>query len=104
MRSLKNKNITKKDLKVFTKDELIHFILHCGSIYNPIEEIYQKRLDDNFKKNEQISVEIEKLLDKTDKAQPIEKYKLLLEVQKLNKEWDKLSKENDRLMKKLYGA
>ena len=39
-----DKTITKKDLEKFTKDELIYFILNSGSLWNPVNMIYEKRL------------------------------------------------------------
>lgn len=106
MSKLRNKTINEKDLKAFTKEELIYFILRCswGNLRNPLEVIYEKRMDDNFKKSQQISIDTKKLLDKMDKVQPVERYKLLLEIQELNKKWDKLRMENDRIMNILYDA
>ncbi|WP_353096349.1 hypothetical protein [Tissierella praeacuta] len=104
MSKLTNQPITKKDLEVFTKDELIYFILRCswGNLWNPLEVIYQKRMDDNFQKSRGIGVETKKLIDKMNDKNYEELYQISLEIDKLNKIRDKLSKENDRIMKILY--
>lgn len=103
MSKLTNQPITKKELEVFTKDELIYFILHCGGLWNPLEVIYQKRMDNNFQKSREIGAEIKKLIDKMNDRNYEELYQISLEIDKLNKIRDKLSKENDRIMKILYG-
>ncbi len=106
MSRLRNKTITEKDLKVFTKDELIYFILNSGSLWDPREMIYEKRIDDNFQKSIEIGGETKKLIDKMskekDKGNYEEFYQIGLEINRLNKIRDKLSKENDRIMKILY--
>jgi hypothetical protein len=103
MSKLRNQPITERDLKIFTKDELIYFILHSGSLFNPLETIYQKRMDDNFQKSREIGIETKKLIDRMDSENYKELYQISLEIDKLNKARDKLTKENNHIMKILYG-
>lgn len=105
MSKLTNQSITKKELEVFTKEELIYIILRCswGNLWNPLEVIYQKRMDNNFQKSREIGEEIKKLIDKMKDKDYEELYQISLEIDKLNKIRDKLIKENGRIMKILYG-
>lgn len=103
MWKLKDKAITEKELKLFSKDELIYCILHSGSLFNPLELLYEKRMDNNWDKNMQISQRVTKLLEDTDaKTSWDDKLKIYLEISKLNKTREKNSNENNRIMKILY--
>lgn len=102
-----DKKITPKDLNVFTKDELIYAILHSQPLFNPIELLYEQRMDNNLKKNKEIGKEIGLLIEKMKavrgKEMFEEVYKINTEIDKLNKRRDKNMEENDRIMKILYG-
>mgnify|MGYP000896142054 FL=1 len=98
-----NKTITKKDLEKFTKDELIYFILNSGSLWNPVNMIYEKRLDDIFEKGKQVGLKIQKILNEIDSLNNQENYKQFLKIRDLNEEREKLRNEEDKLMKILYG-
>ncbi len=98
-----NKTITKKDLEKFTKDELIYFILNSGSLWNPVNMIYEKRLDDIFEKGKQVGLKIQKILNEVDSLNDQEKYKQFLKIRDLSEEREKLRNEEDKLMKILYG-
>ena len=98
-----DKTITKKDLEKFTKDELIYFILNSGSLWNPVNTIYEKRIDDIFEKGKQVGLKIQKVLNVMDNLSDQEKYRQFLKIRDLNEERERLRKEEDKLMKILYG-
>lgn len=105
MNKLANKPITEKDLRVFTKEELIYCILNSGFLFDPpVRIFYERRMDNNFKKNKERGKKVKKLLDEIDKQKDLKgKYKMMLKIDSLSKTCDKLRKENDKVMEILYG-
>ncbi|SCL85037.1 hypothetical protein [Sporanaerobacter sp. PP17-6a] len=92
-------------MNVFTKDELIYAILHSQPLFNPIELLYEQRMDNNFRRDKEIGEEIKLLIEKIEnvKIMSEEVYEIMVKINNLSKQRDKNMEENDRIMKILYG-
>lgn len=102
---MNKKDIDKKTLNYFTKEELIECILNPTLIVTPIQFLYQNRIDKNHKENEKILDEIGKLISSMESAKfPHSKFQVLEQIDTLNKKIEKNWKEDDKLTKILYGG